>query len=64
MGNREAKLDNARRLRGIYCVDPEEDEYKESIKKTSGKMEVPMEAAVPCKKNKVKKELIEPASGN
>ena len=35
------KIDNARRLRGICFIDPE-DEVRE-------KLEVSMEAAVPCK---------------
>ena len=26
------KLDNARRLRGIYFIDPEDKEFKETIK--------------------------------
>ena len=30
--NEEPKLDNARRLRGIYFIDPEDKEFKETIK--------------------------------
>ena len=29
------KLDNARKLKGIYFVDPEDEEYKETIKHTN-----------------------------
>ena len=51
MGEREnPKLDNARRLRGIYFIDPEDGEYKETIKDARRKLEVPMVAAMPCKK--------------
>ena len=35
------KLDNARRLRGIYFVDPEDMEFKEIIKKAKRKLETP-----------------------
>ena len=31
------KLDNARRLRGIYFIDPEDMEFKEIIKKKNKK---------------------------
>ena len=43
------KLDNARTLRGIYFIDPEDEEYKEPIKDARKKLEVPMEAATHCK---------------
>ena len=39
------KLDNARKPKGMYFVDPE-DEYKETIKNARRKIEVPMEAAM------------------
>ena len=42
------KLDNARKLRGINFIDPEDGEYKETIEKARKKLEVPEEAAVPC----------------
>ena len=46
--NEKAKLDNARRLRGIYLIDPENGEFEENIKKNvSIKLEVSMEAARP-----------------
>ena len=40
------KLDNARRLRGIYFIDPEHMEFKEIILKMQG---TPMAPALPCK---------------
>ena len=33
-----SKLDNARRLRGIYFIDPEDKEFKETIKNAREKM--------------------------
>ena len=35
-------------LRGIYFIDLEDGEYKETIKNERIKLEVPMEAAMPC----------------
>ena len=43
------KLDNARRLRGIYFIDPEDMEFKEIIQKARRKLETPMAPAMPCK---------------
>ena len=43
------KLDNAPRFRGIYFIDPEDGEYKETIKNARKKLEVPIEAAMFCK---------------
>ena len=43
------ELDNARRLRGIYFIDSEDKEFKETIRK---KLETPMALAMPCKTNK------------
>ena len=43
------KLDNARRLRGIYFIDPEDKEFKENIKNARRKLETPMAPAMPCK---------------
>ena len=36
------KLDNARRLRRIYFIDPEDKEFKETIKNARKKLETPM----------------------
>ena len=46
------KLDNARRLRGIYFIDPEDMEFKETIKNARKKLETPVAPAVPCKMSK------------
>ena len=43
------KLDNARRLRGIFFIDPEDKEFKETIKNARKKLETPMAPAMPCK---------------
>ena len=36
--NEKPKLDNARRLRGIYFIDPEDKEFKETIKNARRKL--------------------------
>ena len=43
------KLDNARRLRGIYFIDHEDKEFKDIMKNARRKLEIPMPAALPCK---------------
>ena len=43
------KLDNARRLRGIYFTDPADSAFEETLKNARRKLEVPMPAAMPCK---------------
>ena len=43
------KLDNARRLRGIYFIDPEAKEFKETTKNARRKLETPKVPAMPCK---------------
>ena len=42
-------LDNARKLRGIYFIDAEEKESKETIKNALKKLETPIAPAMPCK---------------
>ena len=42
-------LDNARKLRGIYFIDPEGTEFKETLKNACKKLETPVAPAVPCK---------------
>ena len=42
-------LDNSRKLRGIYFIDPEDKEFKETIKNARKKLEIPVAPAVPCK---------------
>ena len=46
------KLDNARKLREIYFVDPDDKELKETIKNARKKLETPVAPAVPCKMSK------------
>ena len=46
----EWKLDNARRLRGIYFVEPDDQAHKETLKHARRKLERPTAAAMPCKK--------------
>ena len=43
------KLDNARKLRGIYFIDPEEMELKEIIENARRKLETPVAPSMPCK---------------
>ena len=43
------KLDNARRLRGIYFIDPGRWRDREAIKNARKKLEILMEAAMHCK---------------
>ena len=42
-------LDNARKLRGIYFIDPEDKEFKETIKSARKKLETSIAPAMPCK---------------
>ena len=46
------KLDNASRLRGIYFIDPEDKEFKETIKNARKKLETPVAPTMPCKTSK------------
>ena len=43
----EPKLDNARKLRGIYFIDPEDTEFKETIKNARKKLETSVAPAMP-----------------
>ena len=45
----EIHLDNARKLRGIYFIDPEVKEFKETIKNAREKLETPVALVMPCK---------------
>ena len=47
--NEKPKLDNARRLRGIYFINPDDQDYKETLKNAWRNLERPMAAAMPCK---------------
>ena len=43
------KLDNARKLKEIYFVDPDGMEFKDTMKNVRDKLNVSLETAVPCK---------------
>ena len=47
--NEKFHLENARKLRGIYFIDPEDKEFKETIKNARQKLETSVVPAVPCK---------------
>ena len=53
--NDKPKLDNARRSRGMYFIDPEYKEFKETIENARRKLETPMAPAMPCKISKKNK---------
>ena len=42
-------LENARKLRVIYFIDPEDKEFKETIKNARKKLETSVALAMPCK---------------
>ena len=43
------KLENAKRLRGIYFIELDDVEFKRKMKNARRKCEIPMPAAMPCK---------------
>ena len=43
------KLGNARKLRGINFIDPDDEDFKETMKNARKKLESPLESAMPCK---------------
>ena len=43
------KLDNARRLRGISFLEPDDEEFKRTMKNARRKLEIPMPAAMLCR---------------
>ena len=45
----KAKLDNAIQLRGIFFIEPNDEEFKLTMKAARRKLEVPMPAAMPYK---------------
>ena len=47
--NEKLNLENARELRGIYFIDPEDKEFKETIKNARKKLETSVAPAVPSK---------------
>ena len=66
--NEKLHLENARKLRGIYFIDPEDKELKETIKNARKKLETPVALDMPCKimkkncgsggSNKIKTKLV------
>ena len=60
----QPKIDNARRLRGIYFIDLEDEEFKETIKNARKKLETPMAPAVPCKTCKKNQILVTHGKSN
>ena len=49
MGYRKTKLDNAKRLQGIYFIDPKDEEVKGIMKNARRMLKTPMPAAMPRK---------------
>ena len=47
--NEKLHLENAQKLRGIYFIDSEEKEFKETIKNACKKLETPIAPAMSCK---------------
>ena len=47
--NEKLHLENARKLRGIYFIDAEDKEFKETIKNARKKLETSVAPAMPCK---------------
>ena len=47
--NEKLHLENARKLRGIFFIDPEDKEFKETIKNARKKLETSVAPALPCK---------------
>ena len=43
------KPDDARQLRGIFLIEPNDEEFKFTMKAACTKLEVPMQAGMPCK---------------
>ena len=50
----EPRLDNARKLRGIYFIGADDEEFKDIMKYARRKLQVPMPAAMPCKTQREK----------
>ena len=53
--NEQPKLDNAKRSRGIYYINPEDKEFKETIKNDRKKLETPVAPALHYKTSKKSK---------
>ena len=44
------KFETARRLRGMYAIDPDDRDYKETLKHERRKLERPLAPVMPCKR--------------
>ena len=51
------KLDNARKMRGIYFIDPDDEEYNEILRNARRKLERPMAPTMPKDKGASRKWL-------
>ena len=51
--NEKLHLEKARKLQGIYLIDPEDKEFKETIKNARKKLETSVAPAMPCKIMKI-----------
>ena len=45
------KLENARNLRGIYSIDPNDEEYNHVMKNARKKLETPVADPMPCRRS-------------
>ena len=45
----KSKLDNARQIRCIFFIEPDDEEFKHTMKNASRKLQIPMPAAMPWK---------------
>ena len=50
MENEQPKLDSTRRLRGIYFIDLDDQDYNETLKHARRQLERSMDAAMQCKR--------------
>ena len=57
-------LENARKLRGIYFIDPEDKEFKETIKNARKKLETSIAPAMPCKTSKNNQHVVTGGQSN
>ena len=50
--NKKFHLENARKLREIYFIDPQDTEFKKTIKNACEKLETSVALAMPCQNMK------------
>ena len=61
---KKPKLDNARELRGINFIDPDDKEFKETIKNGRKKLETPVAPAMPSKTSKNSQHVVTSGKSN